>query len=165
MTSRKTTENNGTSCVRCEYERSLKGVATAQDSTVETVPMADKSTAVSQVDLMFRAFCDRTRLRILSLLQDGELCVGDIVESLQFLSRRCLDIWPIFERQASLRSGKKDFGATILWPRRRRNSTANFWSVRSRASRMCRRSNPTTPREEAEKIRRLLSRTTASNGS
>ncbi|MHC4399158.1 MAG: ArsR/SmtB family transcription factor [Planctomycetota bacterium] len=45
--------------------------------------MADKSTAVSQVDLMFRAFCDRTRLRILSLLHDGELCVGDIVESLR----------------------------------------------------------------------------------
>ena len=32
-----------------------------------------------QVDRMFRAFCDRTRLRILSLLQDGEFCVGDIV--------------------------------------------------------------------------------------
>ena len=36
-----------------------------------------------EMNLMFRAFCDRTRLRILSLLQDGELCVGDIVESLQ----------------------------------------------------------------------------------
>jgi ArsR family transcriptional regulator len=35
-----------------------------------------------QISLMFRAFCDRTRLRILSLLQEGELCVGDIVEIL-----------------------------------------------------------------------------------
>lgn len=35
------------------------------------------------IDLMFRAFSDRTRLRILHLLQDGELCVGDIVEILQ----------------------------------------------------------------------------------
>ena len=35
--------------------------------------------APERVDLMFRAFCDRTRLRILSLLQDGEFCVGDIV--------------------------------------------------------------------------------------
>ena len=35
------------------------------------------------VDLMFRAFSDRTRLRILHLLLGGELCVGDIVESLQ----------------------------------------------------------------------------------
>jgi ArsR family transcriptional regulator len=31
------------------------------------------------VDQVFRAFSDRTRIRILRLLQDGELCVGDIV--------------------------------------------------------------------------------------
>lgn len=37
----------------------------------------------SSVDLMFRAFSDRTRLRILSLLRRRELCVGDIVEILQ----------------------------------------------------------------------------------
>jgi len=35
------------------------------------------------IDLMFRAFSDRTRLRILHILQDGELCVGDIVEILR----------------------------------------------------------------------------------
>lgn len=35
------------------------------------------------VDMMFRAFSDRTRLRILHVLQDGELCVGDIVSSLR----------------------------------------------------------------------------------
>lgn len=34
-------------------------------------------------DRMFRAFSDHTRLRILHVLQDGELCVGDIVEVLQ----------------------------------------------------------------------------------
>lgn len=34
-----------------------------------------KSTAT----LIFRAFSDRTRLRILNLLQGGELCVGDLV--------------------------------------------------------------------------------------
>lgn len=44
--------------------------------------MSSTVSAVGQVDLMFRAFCDRTRLRILSLLQEGELCVADIVESL-----------------------------------------------------------------------------------
>jgi ArsR family transcriptional regulator len=32
---------------------------------------------------MFRAFSDRNRLRILHLLQDGEMCVGDIVNVLQ----------------------------------------------------------------------------------
>lgn len=35
------------------------------------------------VDRMFRAFADRTRLRILHILKDGELCVGDIVDILQ----------------------------------------------------------------------------------
>lgn len=36
----------------------------------------------ASVDLMFRAFSDRTRLRILSLLRPGELCVCDIVSVL-----------------------------------------------------------------------------------
>ncbi len=35
------------------------------------------------IDTMFRAFSDRTRLRILCLLLDRELCVGDIVSILQ----------------------------------------------------------------------------------
>ncbi|MFN7971948.1 MAG: metalloregulator ArsR/SmtB family transcription factor [Acidobacteriota bacterium] len=35
------------------------------------------------VDLMFRAFSDRTRLRILHLLRGGELCVGDLVTILR----------------------------------------------------------------------------------
>ena len=39
--------------------------------------------AQDSVDLMFRAFSDRTRLRILYVLRGGELCVGDIVQSLQ----------------------------------------------------------------------------------
>lgn len=34
------------------------------------------------VDMMFRAFSDRTRLRILHLLRGGELCVCDLVEVL-----------------------------------------------------------------------------------
>ncbi len=38
---------------------------------------------VSNVDKMFRAFADRTRLRILHLLQDGELCVTDIITILR----------------------------------------------------------------------------------
>jgi ArsR family transcriptional regulator len=37
----------------------------------------------NNVDLMFRAFSDRTRLRILCLLHQREFCVGDIVEILQ----------------------------------------------------------------------------------
>ena len=41
-----------------------------------------QTAAVHGADLMFRAFSDRTRLRILHVLQGGELCVGDIVEIL-----------------------------------------------------------------------------------
>jgi ArsR family transcriptional regulator len=36
----------------------------------------------TQVNLMFRAFSDRTRLRILHLLSEGEMCVGDLVNVL-----------------------------------------------------------------------------------
>ena len=38
--------------------------------------------ATPAVDTMFRAFSDRTRLRILHMLRDGELCVCDIVDVL-----------------------------------------------------------------------------------
>lgn len=37
----------------------------------------------SSTDLMFRAFSDQTRLRILHVLLGGELCVGDMVEILR----------------------------------------------------------------------------------
>jgi len=33
----------------------------------------------SSVDLMFRAFSDRTRLRLLNMLRSGETCVCDLV--------------------------------------------------------------------------------------
>ncbi len=36
----------------------------------------------TDINLMFRAFSDRTRLRILYLLQGGECCVGNFVEIL-----------------------------------------------------------------------------------
>jgi ArsR family transcriptional regulator, arsenate/arsenite/antimonite-responsive transcriptional repressor len=39
--------------------------------------------AEANVDDMFRAFSERTRLRILHLLLHGEMCVGDLVTILQ----------------------------------------------------------------------------------
>ncbi|HEX8322606.1 MAG TPA: metalloregulator ArsR/SmtB family transcription factor [Tepidisphaeraceae bacterium] len=36
-------------------------------------------TRINQVDLMFRAVSDRTRLRLLNLLRTGEVCVCDLV--------------------------------------------------------------------------------------
>jgi ArsR family transcriptional regulator len=41
-----------------------------------------KTAATHRVDLMFRAFSDRTRLRILHLLAGGELCVCHLVDVL-----------------------------------------------------------------------------------
>jgi ArsR family transcriptional regulator len=74
-------------------ERRACTAVACNDRDPEDPPMAKAKTAPKSrggkgrtsehVDRMFRAFCDRTRLRILSLLRDGELCVGDIVEILQ----------------------------------------------------------------------------------
>jgi len=41
------------------------------------------STVGPGVDAMFRVFADHNRLRILRLLQDGPLCVGDLVDILR----------------------------------------------------------------------------------
>ena len=38
---------------------------------------------LDRVDQLFRAFADETRLRILNVLRDGELCVGDLVRVLE----------------------------------------------------------------------------------
>jgi ArsR family transcriptional regulator len=45
-------------------------------------------TADGAPDRLFRAFSDRTRLRILHLLGPGELCVGDIVTALRLPQAR-----------------------------------------------------------------------------
>jgi len=39
--------------------------------------------AIDRAEKIFRALSDRTRLRILNLLREGEMCVGDLVEVLQ----------------------------------------------------------------------------------
>jgi len=41
-----------------------------------------KTATTNRVDLLFRAFSDRTRLRILHMLREGELCVCHIVDVL-----------------------------------------------------------------------------------
>jgi ArsR family transcriptional regulator len=41
------------------------------------------SDSATRIDMMFRAFSDRTRLRILHLLVNGELCVGELVSILE----------------------------------------------------------------------------------
>ena len=44
--------------------------------------MKTKPPAKEKVDVMFRAFSDRTRLRFLNLLRGGEACVCDLVDAL-----------------------------------------------------------------------------------
>src|SRR3989442_5861031 len=44
--------------------------------------MKKTAQAPPSLDIIFRAFSDRTRLRILYLLQGGECCVGNIVDIL-----------------------------------------------------------------------------------
>ena len=44
--------------------------------------MITKAPTAARVDRIFRAFSDRTRLRILGMLRDGELCVCHIVDVL-----------------------------------------------------------------------------------
>lgn len=53
-------------------------MGTARNDWVLTTRLAP-----ANVDLVFRAFSDRTRLRILHLLRDGEVCVGDLVKILK----------------------------------------------------------------------------------
>jgi ArsR family transcriptional regulator len=52
-------------------------------TNVQSESNTQQANVSSSFDLMFRAFSDRTRLRILSLLRKREFCVGDIVEILQ----------------------------------------------------------------------------------
>ena len=44
---------------------------------------ASRRMATRDVNLLFRAFSDRTRLRILHLVRRGEVCVGDLVRVLR----------------------------------------------------------------------------------
>jgi ArsR family transcriptional regulator len=56
---------------------------------------------------MFRAFSDRTRLRILHLLQEREMCVGDIVTVLH-LPQPTVSRHLSYLRRARLVRGRKD---------------------------------------------------------
>jgi len=55
----------------------------SRSSTVPCMAKIAQTDGQDTVDLMFRAFSDRTRLRVLHVLRGGEFCVGDIVESLR----------------------------------------------------------------------------------
>ncbi|MBA3639015.1 MAG: metalloregulator ArsR/SmtB family transcription factor [Acidobacteria bacterium] len=62
---------------------------------------------LASLDTLFKALGDRTRLRILSLLQAGEICVCDIHGSLG-LPQPAVSRHLAYLRKAGLVSGRKD---------------------------------------------------------
>jgi ArsR family transcriptional regulator len=65
------------------------------------------ATSGRQINLMFRAFSDPTRLRILHLIRARELCVGDIVSVLR-LPQPTVSRHLAYLRRARLVNGRKD---------------------------------------------------------
>jgi ArsR family transcriptional regulator len=64
--------------------------------------------AVDKVDLIFRAFADRTRLRILNLLRDREeICVCDLMRVLEVPQAK-VSRHVAYLRKAGLVAGRKD---------------------------------------------------------
>jgi ArsR family transcriptional regulator len=63
--------------------------------------------AGGSADRMFRAFSDRTRLRILHLLLEGELCVCDIVRVLE-MSQPKISRHLAYLRKSGLVQARKD---------------------------------------------------------
>jgi ArsR family transcriptional regulator, arsenate/arsenite/antimonite-responsive transcriptional repressor len=65
------------------------------------------STRLSALETLFKALADDTRLRILGLLQSGEVCVCDIHESLG-LPQPTVSRHLAYLRKAGLVQGRKD---------------------------------------------------------
>jgi len=78
-----------------------------------------------QLDVMFRAVCDRTRVRILNVLRNGELCVGDIVQIIQAPQPRASRHLAYLKKRGSSWLAATASGSTIRWPRCVRSSTAS----------------------------------------
>jgi predicted transcriptional regulator len=75
--------------------------------------------ARTDVNLMFRAFSDRTRLRILRLLLGGELCVGDIVSAIRVPQPTASRHLAYLRKAAWFKHGRMACGTTIGWIRQR----------------------------------------------
>ncbi|WP_417745868.1 ArsR/SmtB family transcription factor [Rosistilla oblonga] len=71
---------------------------------MSTVPLAAIG---DQINTVFRAFADSTRLRILHLLVDDEICVGNLVEILQ-LPQPTVSRHLAYLRKANLVDVRKD---------------------------------------------------------
>jgi ArsR family transcriptional regulator len=74
---------------------------------IATAAELEPAPAARQVNLMFRAFSDPTRLRVLHLIRDREFCVGDIVSVLR-LPQPTVSRHLAYLRRAGLVTGRKD---------------------------------------------------------
>ena len=88
---------------------------------------------------MFRAFSDPIRLRILNLLQAGELCVCDLVDVLR-LPQPTISRHLSYLRRASLVTARRERSWNYYaLAQARPRSTASCWTASRAASRTCRR--------------------------
>ena len=90
-------------CSRYAFDLSSAGVY----ALAYMVKAVKQSVAGGSADRMFRAFSDRTRLRILHLLLDGELCVCDIVRVLE-MSQPKISRHLAYLRKSGLVQARKD---------------------------------------------------------
>ena len=74
-----------------------------------------KTKLASRVDVMFRAFSDRTRLRILHMLRGGELCVCDIVAVLGVPQPKASRHLAYLRKAGLVMRASKACGAITAW--------------------------------------------------
>ncbi len=68
-----------------------------------------------RVDIMFRAFSDRTRLRLLNMLGTGEVCVCDLVRVLAVPQPKVSRHLAYLRRAGLVSGGKKGCGCTTAY--------------------------------------------------
>ena len=91
------------------------------------------SKPLADLERLFKALADATRLRILGLLLTGEVCVCHIHESLASHSRRPHATWPTCGAPGWSTRGVTGCGSTIGWLSRPIRSSARFvrrWPTR-----------------------------------
>jgi ArsR family transcriptional regulator len=76
-------------------------------TTARRLELVQPAAGSRRINLMFRAFSDPTRLRILHLIQSREMCVGDIVEVLR-LPQPTVSRHLSYLRRAGLVRGRRD---------------------------------------------------------
>ncbi len=96
-----------------------------------------KTKSPPATDLLFRAFADRTRLRILHMLANGELCVCDIVGVLEVPQPKTSRHLAYLRRAGLVTGARRACGATIDCRRRAARYTKSCWIAWPIASTKC----------------------------